>query len=51
MASMLGGSNGYITNIDIQVFWKNRLDNKLYPIRMFNYSSVSMKMMFRRKNK
>lgn len=49
MASMFGGANGNITNIDIQVFWKNRLDNKLYPIRMFNYSSVTMKMMFRRK--
>jgi hypothetical protein len=51
MASMLGGSNGEITNIDIQVFWKNRLDNKLYPLRMFNYSNVSMKMLFRKKKK
>lgn len=49
MASMLGGSNGGITDIDIQVYFKNRLDNKLYPIRMFNYSSVSMKMLFRKK--
>ena len=49
MASMLGGSNGSLTNIDIQVYYKNRLDNKLYPIRMFNYSSVSMKMLFRKK--
>jgi len=51
MASMLGGSNGEIVNIDIQVFWKNRLDNKLYPLRMFNYSNVSMKMLFRKKKK
>jgi hypothetical protein len=49
MASMMGGSNNSINNIDIQAYWKNRLDNKLYPIRMFNYSSVSMKMMFRKK--
>ena len=49
MASMLGGSNGELTNIDIQVFWKNRLDNRLYPLRMFNYSNVSMKMLFRKK--
>ena len=49
MASMLGGANGVITNIDIQVFWKNRLDNRLYPLRMFNYSNVSMKMLFRKK--
>lgn len=51
MASMMGGSNNAINNIDIQVYFRNRLDNKLYPIRMFNYSSVSMKMMFRKKHK
>ena len=38
-----------IRNIDIQVFWKNRLDNQLYPIQMFNLSSVSFKLMFRKK--
>lgn len=39
-----------IRNIDIQVFWKNRLDNQLYPINMFNLSSVSIKVMFKHKN-
>lgn len=39
-----------IKNIDIQLFWKNRLNNQLYPISMFNLSSVSIKMMFRKKN-
>jgi hypothetical protein len=38
-----------IRQIDIQVSWKSRLDNRLYPISMFNLSSVSLKMMFRRK--
>ncbi len=38
-----------IRNIDVQVFWKSRLDNKLYPIYMFNLSSVSLKMMFKHK--
>jgi hypothetical protein len=38
-----------IRSIDIQVFWKNRLDNNLYPINMFNLSSVSVKVMFRHK--
>lgn len=38
-----------IRNIDIQVFWKNRLDSQLIPINMFNLSSVSLKMMFRHK--
>jgi len=51
MASMVGGSNGALTDIDIQVYWKNRLDNKLYPIRMYNFSSVSMKMLFRKRLK
>jgi hypothetical protein len=38
-----------VRNIDISVFYKNRLDNKLYPITMFNLSTCSMKFMFRRK--
>ena len=39
-----------IRNIDVQVFWKNRLDNSLNPITLFNLSSVSIKMMFRHKD-
>jgi len=39
-----------IRNIDIQVFWKSRLDNQLYPINMFNLSSVSIKIMFKHKD-
>ena len=38
-----------IRNIDISVFWRNRLDNQLYPMSMFNLSSVSIKLMFRKK--
>jgi hypothetical protein len=38
-----------ITSIDIQVYWKNRLDNSLNPIRMFNLSSVSIKCLFQKK--
>ena len=38
-----------IRNIDIQVYWKNRLDNQLYPINMFNLSSVAIKVMFKNK--
>jgi len=40
-----------IRNIDIQVFWKNRLDSQLIPINMFNLTSVSIKMMFRHKRR
>jgi hypothetical protein len=39
-----------VYNIDIQIFWKNRLDGNLYPLTMFNGSSVSVKSMFRRHN-
>jgi hypothetical protein len=38
-----------IRSIDIQVWWKNRLDNQLYPLQMYNLSSVSFKLMFRKK--
>ena len=38
-----------INNIDIQVFWRNRLDGSIYPVNMFNSSSVSVKIMFRRR--
>lgn len=38
-----------INQIDVQVFWKNRLDGRLYPVQMFNSSSVSLKIMFRRR--
>jgi hypothetical protein len=38
-----------ISNIDISVFWKSRLTGQLYPMTMFNLSSVSIKVMFRKK--
>lgn len=47
----LTSSNQEIKNIDIQVFWKNRLDGTLVPVRMFNLSSISVKMLFRRKDR
>jgi hypothetical protein len=43
-------TSGEIRTIDIQVWWKNRLDNQLYPLNMFNLSSVSFKLMFRKKH-
>jgi hypothetical protein len=38
-----------INSVDIQCYWKNRLDGQLYPIQMFNGTSVSLKVMFRRR--
>lgn len=48
--SAFTSSKQELRNIDVQVFWKARLDNNLYPVRMFNQSSVSIKMMFRKKS-
>ena len=47
--SDFGASKQPIRNIDVQVFWKCRLNAELYPIQMFNLSSVSFKMMFKKK--
>ena len=47
MAS-LTSSEQPISAIDIQVFWKNRLDGTLTPIGIPNLGSVSIKCMFRR---
>jgi hypothetical protein len=45
--SDFGPSRQEIRTIDINVFWKSRLDNRLYPIYMFNLSAVSIKAMFK----
>ena len=39
-----------LSAVDVQVFWKNRLNNQLYPIAMTNLASVSFKMMFRKRS-
>jgi hypothetical protein len=46
----LSPSKQEIRSIDIQVFWKYRLTGELFPINMFNLSSVSIKALFRNKN-
>jgi hypothetical protein len=38
-----------INAIDVQVFWKSRLDGQIYPVQLFNGSSVGIKCMFRRR--
>ena len=38
-----------IQNIDFLVWWRNRYDNNLYPLRLYNGSAVSIKVLFRRK--
>lgn len=45
----LTNTNSPIQNIDLQVWWRNRLDNQLYPLRLVSGSSISIKLLFRRK--
>lgn len=42
-------SNQPIHSVDMQVAFRNRLDGALYPISMFNLSSVSVKVLFQKK--
>jgi len=43
-------ANTEIRNIDIQIYYRNRLDNTLYPVPLYNQSNVSLKFMFRKKD-
>lgn len=45
----LSNSAGEIKNIDIRVYWRDRLTNTLNPIRLYPQSSIAVKIMFRRK--
>lgn len=44
--------NGHddIRNINISVFWKNRLSSNLIPVKMGNLSNISIKFMFKKKH-
>lgn len=45
-----GPSKQEIRNIDVQIYWKCRMNNELYPISIPNSGSVSFKMMFRHRD-
>ena len=42
-------SSAPLQQIQVSVFWKNRLNGQLYPLQMYNSSSVSIKCLFRRR--
>ena len=42
-------SSSPLQQVQVSVFWKNRLNGQLYPLQMYNSSSVSIKMLFRRR--
>ena len=45
----LTGNEAPIQNIDFSVWWRCRLDNKLYPLRLQEASAIHLKVLFRRK--
>lgn len=47
--SSFQNSKNELRSIDIQVFWRSRLTGELIPLRLFNLSSISIKIMFRKK--
>ena len=47
--STLSNSPLEVRNIDVQVYWKSRLDGNLYPIELFNLSNISVKILFRKR--
>lgn len=49
MSSFMNNHQG-LTQIDLQIFWKSRLDLQLYPIAMPANSSASLKIMFKKKH-
>jgi hypothetical protein len=47
--SSLDPSQDGISDIDISVFWRNRLTNSLVPLRIPNQASMSFRLLFKRK--
>jgi len=45
----LSSTDAPIQNVDLQMWWRNRMDNGLYPLRLVSGSSVYIKILFRRK--
>lgn len=47
--SSMDPSHEPITDIDINIFWRNRLTNSLIPMRLPNQGSVTFRLLFKRK--
>jgi hypothetical protein len=46
--SSLSLSNDDLSNLDIGIFWRNRLTNKLIPLTLFNGGSTNIRLMFKK---
>jgi hypothetical protein len=47
--SSMDPSHEGISDVDINVYWRNRLTNSLIPVRLPNQSSVSFRLLFKKK--
>ena len=47
--SSLDPSQDGITDVDISLYWRNRLTNSLIPVRLPNQGSVSFRLLFKKK--
>jgi len=47
--SSLDPSHDGINNVDISLYWRNRLTNSLIPVRLPNQGSVSFRLLFKRR--
>jgi len=47
--SSLDPSHDGISNIDVSLYWRNRLTNSLTPIRVANQGSMSFRLLFKKK--
>lgn len=46
----MGGAQTDLRNIGIKFWWRNRLDGSLIPLRIYPGSSISFKLMFRKRD-
>lgn len=46
--SSLGMSKEDLKNLDIQVYWRNRLTNSLSPLTLYNGGSANIRLLFKR---
>lgn len=46
----LASSHDSLSKIQLSLFWRNRLDNQLYPVQLYNLGSVSVRLRFKMKS-
>lgn len=44
------GSHDSLSKIQLSLWWRNRLNNQLYPVQLYNLGSVSVRLLFKMKS-